>query len=288
MMVELLSYDSFSTRSMATFIKTDISIFIDPSVAIAPQRYNLPPHKIELKELEMAKDKIIEKSKAADIAIITHYHWDHVPRPDQRHFIALRDIKRIYIKDPLNNINNSQKNRARWVLNNLKNNEIIVADSKRLEIDNTYIEFSKPVWHGPKNSIVGKVIMVYIEFKGFSLLFSSDIQGVLVENTKKYIIEYNPDLWILSGPATYHGFWKDDQTMLSNNNIIEILEKTKIKNVIMDHHLVRDIEYEHKIKDLIDIANQIGVKIKTAAEYMNIEKRMLEANRKNLYINYPK
>ena len=52
MIIIPIAYDSFSTRSMATIVKTDIKIFIDPSIAIAPYRYNLKPHRIELEELK--------------------------------------------------------------------------------------------------------------------------------------------------------------------------------------------------------------------------------------------
>ena len=48
-----LAFDSFSTRSMATYVETkDIKIVIDPGISIAPLRFSLPPHPIEMKKLE--------------------------------------------------------------------------------------------------------------------------------------------------------------------------------------------------------------------------------------------
>lgn len=39
----------------------------------------------------------------------------------------------------------------------------------------------------------------------------------------------------------------------SKNNLIEFLEKTKVKKVILDHHIGRDIYYKEKIFDVIKV-----------------------------------
>ena len=47
-----LSSDSLGVRSMATYVETkDCKILIDPSAALGPKRYGLPPHQKELEEL---------------------------------------------------------------------------------------------------------------------------------------------------------------------------------------------------------------------------------------------
>jgi len=44
-----LSFDSLGARSMATYVETrDVKIFIDPGVSLAPSRYGLPPHEVEI------------------------------------------------------------------------------------------------------------------------------------------------------------------------------------------------------------------------------------------------
>ena len=53
MKIKPLAFDSFGARSMCTLVETrDIKIVIDPSVALAPKRYGLPPHEMELRKKE--------------------------------------------------------------------------------------------------------------------------------------------------------------------------------------------------------------------------------------------
>ncbi|HIP90634.1 MAG TPA: hypothetical protein EYH22_03725 [Candidatus Nanopusillus sp.] len=280
-----VSFDSFSTRSMATLIETDVKIIIDPSVAVGPKRYGLPPHEIELIELNNSQQRIIGLSKYVDLVIITHYHWDHCPSPNSKHFNVLYG-KNILAKSFKENVNRSQGVRGRTVYVELKNKaHFIFADNKEYNLNNTTILFSEPVWHGMRGSKLGYVLMALIQYKNDSILFASDIQGVLDNKTKNIISEFNPTMIIMSGPATYHNFWRDRLLKISNSNIKEIIEKTSVKNIIVDHHLTRDLYFREKIKDLIYFANQFGVTIQTAAEYLGIKNKLLEARRKELYNN---
>ncbi len=44
-----LASETLGVRSMAIAVKTaDCTIIVDPSIALAPKRYGLEPHKIEL------------------------------------------------------------------------------------------------------------------------------------------------------------------------------------------------------------------------------------------------
>ena len=52
-----ISSDSLGVRSMATYIETkDCKILIDPSAALGPKRYGLPPHQKELETLYKTKN----------------------------------------------------------------------------------------------------------------------------------------------------------------------------------------------------------------------------------------
>jgi len=278
-----IAFDSFSTRSMATLIKTDLNILIDPSIAIAPERYSLPPHELELKELEERINQIILLGKKADLIIITHYHWDHCPHPDAPHFNVLFN-KKILLKDINKKINNSQRNRGLYVLKNLKEKaEIEFSDNKSFEFEKTYIKISEPVWHGEENTPLGFVNMIYIEYKNNSLLFASDIQGILNEDAFKIIVDLNPNILIMSGPAIYHARWKKKYTETSYNYILKIIENTKVSKIIIDHHLLRSLNYNKYLDKLREESSAFNVSILTAAEYLGIENRLLEARRKELY-----
>jgi len=261
---------------MATLVETDIRIFIDPSIAIAPFRYGLPPTDEEIKELENGIKKIIEIGKKADLFIITHYHWDHCPHPDSDHINVLKG-KRILAKD-FNNTNRSQYFRGKRVYSILKSMEF--SDGKSYEIGNTYIEFSNGVWHGEEKSKLGKVIMVYIEHNNDSMIFASDIQGILTNESKDFIINKNPRLLIMSGPPIYHSKWKKDNDIINFENLKEIVEKTRLEKVIIDHHTARS-------KDYLEYLNKLNREIKdifvSAAEFLGIRPRLLEACRDSFY-----
>lgn len=78
MIIEPLSFDSMDTRSMCTYVETsDVRLVIDPGVSLAPRRYGLPPHEAEKEKMQKDWDLIVEKSREADILIVTHYHYDH-------------------------------------------------------------------------------------------------------------------------------------------------------------------------------------------------------------------
>ena len=285
--INLISFDSFSVRSTFTIIKTDLNIFIDPSVAIAPKRFGLPPSKAELDELERVKNFIKNNYKNADLFVITHYHWDHCPHPNSEHFEIFKSKKTFFIKD-FEKTNKSQKLRANRVIKKAKelnkkfNFEI--ADNKEVEINNTLIKFTKALWHGPENSSLGKVIGVYLEYKNNSILFASDIQGIIPKETLFELINFNPNILILSGPATYHYKWENTLTKISNENLKKFIEKTEVNKIIIDHHLLRDLNYKNKIKELLEFSEQFGVKILTAAEFEGKKILQLEANRKKLSV----
>ncbi len=282
MKINLLAFDSFSNRSMATFIETDVKIAIDPSVAIAPKRYGLDPSQIELEELSKKIDEI-SKLKF-DIGIITHYHWDHCPNPNEKHFSIFKNNYLFLIKD-YNKTNKSQNFRAKKVINKAKeiNSKINfkIADKSTFEFNNTLIEFSKPLNHGP-TELLGKVIMVKISFKNNNIVFASDIQGINNDETLKELIEMNPKILIMSGPATYHYKWQERFTKISAQNILKLIEKTQVKTIILDHHLLRDLSYKEKMRELYEKAENLECKIMTAAEFMGKENLQLEAHRKEL------
>jgi len=285
--LKFLAYDSFSTRSMATYVETDIKILLDPSISISPNRYRLPPHPLELQALEKDTYKIIDYIKKSNVLVITHYHWDHCPHPDSE-IISNIINKTLIVKDYASKINKSQNSRGKRFLSKVKKkNEILVGDSRKYDFGDTTITISKPVWHGTEGSKLGYVIMACIQYKNNSLLFASDIQGVLSGDTLNEILSLDPTILVLSGPATYHNFWDEKLTEISNENLKKIAEKTQVKEIVIDHHLVRDKDYFYKIKELKYHLESLGVSLKTAAEYMKIDNRLLEARRKELYKMYP-
>lgn len=282
-----IAFDSFGVRSQATLVITDCKIFIDPGIALGPYRYGLEPSEEEFSALEILRRKIIEEAKGCEIFIITHYHYDHHPFPEDEEMYSLFDGKIVLTKDINSNINNSGKKRGKIFFEKIKDRakEIVFSDGKTFNFNKTTISFSQAVWHGEENSQVGKVLMVSIEYDGKKFLFGSDAQGLADEKALKFAIDENPDFAIIDGfPTIFLGYKMGMQSFLkSKENMKIFLEKTKVKNIIFDHHIVRDIDYRRKISDLLEFSTKVNKKVFTAAEYYGLENFFLEAWRRKIY-----
>lgn len=284
MIIEPLAFDSFSTRGMATFVKTkENSILIDPGIAIGPTRYSLPPANIELETLGKGRQLIIEKLKACNIVTISHYHYDHLPYPDDDVFnLAAFKDKIIYAKDTVK-INKSQT----------KRNKEFEAVAKPIAAEihygdgNNYgnISLSPSVYHGSDGSRLGYVTMVSIEEGKEKLMHCSDVQGPCVGYTAEIIKQENPTFLIIGGPPSYFLGWKFAQRDLdfARTNILDIMENTQVKTLILDHHLLRDKKYKEKFFTSVHTrALELDIMLCTAAEYLGKKNAQLEANRKEL------
>ena len=277
-----LAFDSMGARSTATFVETDLKILIDPGVSFAPLRYGLPPTKLELKRVEELSVKVWEYAQEADILTISHYHYDHYfPEAD------FYSGKILLIKDPKQNINRSQKGRGREFLNWVKDTPKLMefADGRDFKFRETEIIFSPPFYHGEEGSRLGYVLACLIKYKGKKMIHASDIQGPQVSMTTGWIIKQNPDTLILSGFPTLLMGWRASKFGLSqsNENLVKILSQTKVKTVILDHHLVRDLHYLNKIEEVTKEANVLKKKVITAAEFLGKKPEFLEAQRKEFY-----
>ncbi len=278
-----LAFDSFGARSMATYIETaEVNILIDPAVALSPKRYGLPPHEKEIERKERLWKEIKQYATTADILVITHYHYDH-------HNPSAPEIykdKIVYIKDPKNNINYSQKNRAKHFLNAINNRaaEITVTDGAQFSHGPVEIAFSEAVCHGVSSKL-GYVVETFIDDGGERFIHTSDVEGPALDDQTTFIREHAPQTLILDGPMTYLlGYaYPSKYLRKSVENLIEIIQKTNIETIIPDHHLARDLEYKSQIHEVYEKAEDADVDILTAAEYTGKEADLLEAQRKELH-----
>ncbi|MCD6301442.1 MAG: MBL fold metallo-hydrolase [Staphylothermus sp.] len=291
--IKMIGFDSMGTRGMATIIDTgNYKIIIDPGISLAPRRYGLPPHQLELNHLEKYLSFIRDELLDADVAIITHYHRDHyLYRRGEE--IYYRD-KVIFLKDPIRNINPSQKIRAYILLNkmNVKNlaKKIAIIDNKEYTLDNIKILGSTPMPHGKPRTRLGYVIMVLINIDNYKVLHASDVQGPISKRATDYIIRIKPDLLIISGPPTYMAGTKIDHKYIEQafNNLVRIANKLPTTStIILDHHFMRDRNYSIYLEELRkNIDKGRNIKVITAAEYMGYRVKQLEAYRKELWEKY--
>jgi len=287
--LKLIGFDSMGSRGMATVVDVmGLKIFIDPGVSYAPLRYGLPPHPVELEAFEKHLEAIKNEMNDTDIVIISHYHRDHyLYRDGEEEYYR---GKTLFIKDPFHYINYSQKIRAYRLLNkqNVKNlvKRLEVVDGREFDYGFIKFTFSPPLPHGVDGSPLGSVVLTTIVFNDYKLMHASDVQGPMSDNALNNILSVNPDILIISGPPTYFEGFKIESRYVNKalNNLAVLANSLKPGSIIIvDHHLLRDLNYMDRIRDVYSIANLRKVKIMTAAEYMGYEIRQLEALRKTLW-----
>ena len=281
-----LAFDSFGVRSMATFVETsDLKILIDPGVSLAPLRYGLEPHPLELQRLNETWETIKQYAEDSDVLIVTHYHYDH---HDPNH-PELYKAKRVFIKHPTENINKSQKSRAAFFLEAIKGlpKKIEISDGNTFLLGKTRIAFSKAVCHGT-NPRLGYVTEVSIKSNNEKFLHTSDVEGPSLEEQIKFILKEKPDVLFVDGPMTYMlGYRYSFKSLeISNNNLVKAMREAGLQTLVLDHHFLRDLKYKTRIKPVYEAAEKYDVKVLTAAEFCGRKIEMLEALRKELYAKY--
>lgn len=270
-MFEFIAFDSFGVKSMCTkIISEDLNILIDPGIAIETNSFPLPLLD-RMTLVRRYERKIKNAMKDCDIIILTHYHYDHhIPEGD------LYRGKKLLIKHPIENINKSQKNRAKYLLSQVSA-EISYADSHEFNFGNTKIRFTKPLWHGVKNTRLGFVVATIIEHEK-KIFYTSDLGGPLVEEYADIIIEEAPNVLILDGPATYLlGYLMSYENLeKSIANLKKIIENVDFELMILDHHLLRDYRYPDLLSDVYETARNLGKRVISAAERVGKKPTVLE------------
>lgn len=285
----MIGFDSMGTRGMATVLDTgSLRIFLDPGVNIAPRRYSLPPHPLELEALEKHLEEIRREVKESDVVVISHYHRDHyLYRADEA---TLYRNKILLVKDPVKNINYNQKVRAYVLFKKMGVEslvkELYVADGGFFRFNGVEIRFSKPVPHGSPGSKLGFVLVTAVRTPDIVVVHASDTQGPMDDDALNYIINSDPDLVVISGPPTYFegkGIDRED-IEYGLKNLKTLAENLRSgSTLVVDHHLLRDLNYKGRIADVNETCRARKVNLMTAAEYMGLEVKQLEALRFKLW-----
>jgi predicted metallo-beta-lactamase superfamily hydrolase len=285
MQFHILAAESFGVRSLATLVTTGgRRILIDPGESVAPRRYGLPPHPLELEASRAARREIIAAAEVADTIVITHYHHDHfTPEEDRPEEFstpesarALYAGKEILAKDWRARINRSQRVRAERFVATM-GREARPADGRAFGA----IRFSPAVPHGAAGSAQGWVVMVVIEGDdGRRLVHASDIQ-LLDPGTVDRLLAYEPDAVIVSGPALY--LPQVARTLGGTASAATERIARTVPLLVIDHHYLRDLGALDRVAALDRIAGEHGGRVTTAAGWMAREPQLLEAERARLY-----
>ncbi len=128
---------------------------------------------------------------------------------------------------------------------------IVFVDDRTFRIGATTIRFTAPMFHGIEYASPGWVLGVVVEHGGKKLLYSSDLQGPIIEDYAAWIIEEKPDVLILDGPATYLlGPFQSKETLArAVRNCTWTVKETRASLAIIDHHLTREPRFREKLAD---------------------------------------
>ncbi|MEM2109127.1 MAG: MBL fold metallo-hydrolase [Candidatus Odinarchaeota archaeon] len=287
MLIKPLAFESFGVRSMCTFVETrSVRVLIDPGVSLAPYRFGLTPHPVELKALSDSWKIVLEYAGKADVILITHYHFDHF-NPFEDTYIY--EGKTVLVKHPKNNINFSQIKRSKFFLDKIHGlpERLEFADEREFKFGDTLIKFSSPVYHGTGPQL-GYVLEVLFD-DGYKMLYTSDVEGPATGEQLNFILGCEPNTVILDGPMTYMlGYrYSFESFEKSLQNILKIIENDRLEKIIIDHHALRDIEWRERLRSIFEFARNKNVLVLSAAEFAGLPVNLLEARRRELYEQLP-
>ncbi len=286
-----LAGESLGTRSSAITIQgKNTQFIIDPGVDVAPRRYDLPPHSMELNRRNEHRATILQVMKELPVAgfWVSHYHYDHFPKINEAVKISkvmhhwdpqLQDfpIAPFFIKDPKGNLNRNQTRRARKFTIALKKlkQDFFPAENSSFQTDEFVIKGSPILSHGEKSPL-GYVVGCSITYKDTKFCYTGDVVGIPLEEHVNWILSEQPDILIMDGPMK-------EQLPAFKENIKKVIDQTNIKYLTIEHHLLRSKNWTDLIADEIDYIKESGIQIRCYAELLGKKIELLEVSRKELF-----
>jgi predicted metallo-beta-lactamase superfamily hydrolase len=268
-----LAADSLGVRSMATYVEAgSLQILIDPGATLAPSRYNLPPTDAEWDALRRANDRISAYARRANTVFVSHYHEDHF-RSDPVTYAG----RRVIAKDPNRMVSGLQAKRAAALWRAVAPvARLESADSARHRDNGIELRLSPPLPHGLEGGTLGYLVAMTIvdQAERQRFVFASDVQGPLSPVAAAYLAQEKPSLVYLAGPPSYMEHEIGAATVERGiEHLLRLIERTGCR-VIMDHHAVRDAEFETRFARLWDTGQVV-----TAATYLGLPNGALERRR---------
>jgi predicted metallo-beta-lactamase superfamily hydrolase len=272
-----LAADSLGVRSMATYVECgQTRVLIDPGASLGANRFNLPPADEEWEALRSANDRISAYATRADLVFVSHYHEDHF-----RYDATLYQDRTVWVKDPKRMVGPRQAGRAAILWTSLEARcRLDRAEGRRLETPDAVLTASPPLGHGVDGTALGYVVALTVTDRreGQRFVHASDVQGPLSPVALAYLIRERPDVLYLSGPPAY--LESQVGTALIErgvDHLLRIIEATGCR-VVLDHHAVRAADYRERFDRLWETG-----RVQTAAGYLGLDDRPLEAKRRDLW-----
>ena len=124
-----------------------------------------------------------------------------------------------------------------------------------------------------------------IEADDERILYTSDVEGIVDDDQLDFILRSKPNVVICDGPMTYMlgTRFREIDLKKSIQNLVKVLRMESVESLILDHHLLRDLDWRTWLKPVFEEAETLNKGVFTAASYMGVEERLLEARRRELY-----
>lgn len=286
MRITVFGAESLGVRGLSCSVELQgRKIFIDPGIALGWSRHGLHPHPLQVAVGARIRERIAAELEKCTDVVFSHFHGDHCPLQEPNPYqLGIEQVKedlaacRIWAKDTGSSSPTQQRRRSALV-------QSLGMDFGHSEGKKSgALEFSLPVPHGrQQGSHSNTVMMSRIEDEETVFVHASDIQ-LLHRPTVDCIIEWKPDIVLLSGPPLYHysSAAFEPQRTVAWENAVRLSEH--VGTLIIDHHLLRSMEGAAWLKKLDRASPNI---VQSAAEYMRQQPLYLEAWRGWLYEQLP-
>jgi hypothetical protein len=144
------------------------------------------------------------------------------------------------------------------------------------------LTFSPPQPHGEPDTHLGTVMMTRVANEDTVFVHASDIQ-LLDEQAVSLILDWQPDIALVSGPPLYLTDFMDQQRQWKAwRQALRLAQG--MGTLILDHHLLR---CEEGLVWLDRLAVETGHRVICAADFVGRPCCLLEARREQLYQNMP-
>jgi predicted metallo-beta-lactamase superfamily hydrolase len=284
MRIKLIGTESLGVRGLSCVVELgDRKIVIDPGVALGYRRHGLLPHPAQVAVGEQVRRRIVAELGDATDVVMSHFHGDHVPLPNANPYqlSALRvaplcRTSRLWTKGPGGLSAHMQHRRAALV--EALGRELPNAEGR----SDGPLSFSPGVPHGEPHTHLGTVMMTRIEDETAVFVHASDIQ-LLDGQAVSCILDWHPDIALVGGPPLYLcEFMERKRRRTAWENAQKLARH--VDTLILDHHLLR---CEEGLSWLDRLSAESGHRVICAADYMGQRRRLLEAQRAQLYEEMP-
>jgi len=158
--------------------------------------------------------------------------------------------------------------------------KLLFNDNLTFEYGGARVKFTEPMFHGVEFSRVGWVVGFTVEKGKYKILYTSDLNGPIIEDYAQWIIDEKPNTIILDGPMTYMLGYTLNRINLERalDNAVRIVREAGAETIIYDHHLPREKRFREHTMRVWKTAERENVKLVTAAEYLGRKPAVLLSN----------